>query len=306
MYVIPPDMYGLVRKWCGISDGMKVLDVGCGTGFFTRLLAGGGRGVEVTGLDTEEAFIEYARRAGAADQPADPSDDTRTDQAPYQYRSPEYVLGDAFDMPFEDGSFDIVASHTFLTCISDPAGAMSEMKRVVRPGGRIVSMTTMSYMPPAVSLGDWPEDCGWRREFEEYFNRFYRAYFSIDRFKDRIRGLRPAEVPRFFAEQGLGQVSLYPVGRAFSLSNAAMSDDDKLRYIDLYQASEERKLDAYMQLPAMKEYVTEEDAELFRSLIREKCAWHRADLDENSIWEWEGGASVLVTGIFEGKRDHEY
>ena len=66
LFLIQPELKPLVRAWCGIRDGMKILDVGCGTGYFTRLLAEGGENVAITGLDLEEPFIAYAKDISVA------------------------------------------------------------------------------------------------------------------------------------------------------------------------------------------------------------------------------------------------
>ena len=279
MFLIPKEMAPVVRQWCGVREGIRLLDVGCGTGYFTRLLTQGSTAVTAVGLDLEEPFIEYAK-AEAAEQ-----------KLPIKF-----VVGDALNLPFEDASFDLVASHTFLTSVPDPERAFAEMKRVLKPGGTIASVTPMGFLPSAMSQGSWPEDFAWYKEFEASYLKFYRIYNKLDPARSHQSGLAPASVPRFFVKQGMKQICVYPLGKVFSLSNAAISNEEKLRYLALYQSSEEKKLDAFMGLPEMRELVSEEEAEHFRGLIREKCAWHRAHLNENEIWEWQGDSNLLVTG----------
>lgn len=280
MSMIPAELHPVVRSWCGVRDGSRILDVGCGTGFFTRLLTSGPEQVSAVGVDLEVPFIEYARNAAAK-----------------RDLDIEFLVGDAYDLPFEDQSFDVVASHTFFTIVPDPQKAISEMLRVLRPGGILASVTPMSFMPSAMTFGRWPDNVEWHKEFEAEFNRFYGLYMKFDPLGTRIRGLKPSAIPGFFADNALKTVCGYPLGRCFSLSNAAMPEADKLTYLDLYQESEEYKLNVFMRLPEMREQVTEEEAERFRSLIRQKCDWHRNHLDENSIWEWQGSVNLLVTGV---------
>lgn len=282
MFLVPPEMHPLIREWCGLKDGMNVLDVGCGTGYFTRLLAEGGKKVTVTGLDLEKPFIEFAkRRAAHFDPPI------------------TFIEGDALNLPFGDETFDLVVSHTFLTSVPDPVRAMDEMKRVTRPGGRIASVTTMSMVPGLSDDGQYPEDCGWLAEYRRMSRKFTDACFSIDPIEPRVAGLNPVRVPRFFAEQGLKKISAWPLGKVFSLSNAAVSPEEKLLYLDLFEDSENKQLDAFMALPEMRAYFTEEDADSYRRLIRERCDWYRERPEENAVWEWQGGANVLVAGIRE-------
>lgn len=282
MFLVPDGMAPLVRQWCGLRDGMRILDVGCGTGYFARLLTSGSENVTAVGLDLDETFIRYAREL--ADNEGLPI---------------EFVTGDALSLPFEDRSFDLVVSHTFFTIVPDPKKAMEEMKRVVRPGGMIASVTPMNFFPSLYDGGCYPEDCAWNRELEQLLNKVYLAYNRIDPVATRTAGLKPRDVPRFFVGQGLKKVSAYPLGAVMSLSNAALSPEDKGRYLELYEVSEIKKLDAYMRLPEMRDMVGENEAERLRRLIREKCDWYRERLDENAVWAWQGDLRVLITGIRE-------
>ncbi len=282
MFMIPKDMIPLVRRWCGLKDGMRVLDVGAGTGYFTRLLASGPERVTVTGLDRDDVFVEYARRkAGALGLPVD------------------FVPGDALALPFADNSFDLVASHTFLTSVPDPVKAMSEMRRVLRPGGTVASVTPMSFDNFAWDPGRYPEDCEWAKTYESLHEQLYEACFALDPFESRTAGVDPALVPRLFADSGLRRICIYPLAKAISLSDAALSPEEKLRYVDLYERAEEKHLEAFMALPEMAEHFTRHQADEFLRLLREKCAWHRAHLNENTVWDWVGSACLLVTGVWE-------
>ena len=90
-----------------------MIDVGCGTGYFTRRFAMDG--VQVTGIDPNPAMIDYARSYRAADE--------------------HYVRGDARSLPFPDRFFDYCVSVTSLCFIKEQELAVSEMVRVTR--GRI-------------------------------------------------------------------------------------------------------------------------------------------------------------------------
>lgn len=277
-FLILPEYEPLIRSWCGVKNGMRILDVGCGTGYFTRLLTRGDESVQAVGIDLEEPFIRYAREAAAA--------------LPI-----EFLVGDALNLPFEDDSFDLVTSHTFFTSISDPVRAMDEMKRVLKPGGMIASVTAMNFTYHAVDMGLYPKDCKWVLPFQILMNKLYTAYDKLNPVQSYIPGVNPARMPRFFAEQGLKQISAYPIGKMTSWSNAAIPAEQKLQWLDLYYRSEVDRLDAFMALPEMKDYFTETDAARYRELLNEKCLWLRAHPDENEVWEWNGGANLLVTGI---------
>lgn len=99
--------------------GMKLLDVGCGTGLYALDLAG--KGLEVTGVDISRPMLERAR--------------TKAAQAGLQVTLLE---ADAQNLPFAGENFDAVISVTALEFVSDLAAALREAFRVLKPGGRLV------------------------------------------------------------------------------------------------------------------------------------------------------------------------
>jgi SAM-dependent methyltransferase len=102
-----------------IADGNDVLDIGCGTGALTRELAQFvTKKGSVTGFDLSESMLGVAREAcpGAT-----------------------FQQGNVADMPFDESTFDAVVSAFMLMFVPDPQQALSEMRRVLRPGGRIVA-----------------------------------------------------------------------------------------------------------------------------------------------------------------------
>ena len=94
--------------------GRRLLDVGCGTGFFTA--AAERRGASVTSLDIGVALLRQVRLKAASD----------------------LVAGDACALPFHDASFDVVVSSECIEHTIDPLRAAAEICRVVKPGGLVV------------------------------------------------------------------------------------------------------------------------------------------------------------------------
>jgi len=100
-----------------ISAGADVLDVGCGTGGFSRAIARSAP-ARVTGYDLSERFIEQARTLPAPEAGA-----------------VEWVVGDAEQLPFDDSSFDRVLLSLVLHQLPHPRAAVREAFRVLRGGG---------------------------------------------------------------------------------------------------------------------------------------------------------------------------
>ena len=104
--------------------GAAVLEVGCGPGHLSSRLAD--QGLNVTGLDLDPAMVERARAN------AEPAASSRVGPGP------TFVVGDAAGLPFADASFDLVVSTFSMHHWSDRAAGLSEIARVLRPGGRVV------------------------------------------------------------------------------------------------------------------------------------------------------------------------
>jgi SAM-dependent methyltransferase len=131
----------LFRQWvepllhaAAVGPGDRMLDVACGTGVVARAaaerVAPDGK---VTGVDLNPAMLAVARRVA-------PEIDWRQ--------------GDVAALPFGDRAFDVVSCQAAMFFFHDPTGALSEMGRVTRPGGRVVvqSFSSLSAQP---AYGPW-------------------------------------------------------------------------------------------------------------------------------------------------------
>jgi ubiquinone/menaquinone biosynthesis C-methylase UbiE len=109
-----------LKQMIGNVKGKRVLDVGCGEGYFSRFFAKAG--AKVTGIDLSENLIEAAR-----------------DEEKKQPLGVEYFATDAADLNMLDSEvFDIAYCHMALHDIPDYKGAIVEVARVLRTGGRFV------------------------------------------------------------------------------------------------------------------------------------------------------------------------
>jgi ubiquinone/menaquinone biosynthesis C-methylase UbiE len=117
-------------KFAGISPGLRVLDVACGTGVVAITAAR--MGANVTGLDLTPELLERAR-----------------DNSQIARLEIEWHEGDVEKMPFKNGTFDAVLSQYGHMFAPKPELALSEMLRVLKPGGTIAFST----WPPDLMMG---------------------------------------------------------------------------------------------------------------------------------------------------------
>lgn len=120
-------------EWLDIPDGGIALDVGAGPGSITTSLAhaAGPDGLAL-GIDISKPMLTRAVRAAAGPQVG-------------------FLRADAQKLPFRDGTFDAAISVAVLQLIPDPAAALAEIARVLKPGGRLAVMVP-TLRPP---LGLW-------------------------------------------------------------------------------------------------------------------------------------------------------
>jgi len=112
----------LLRR-SGMAQARSVLEVGAATGALTGELSLDWQ-ARVVGLDLEWTRLAYARLR-----------DPRTC----------FTQADAHSLPYRSGSFDLSVCHFLLLWVRDPAGAVTEMRRVTRPGGFVLALAEPDY-----------------------------------------------------------------------------------------------------------------------------------------------------------------
>jgi ubiquinone/menaquinone biosynthesis C-methylase UbiE len=180
-----PELYAALDELSLPLDG-SVLDVPCGDGFYAAHLAA--RAGRLVAADASSAYLSLAREALSDHPPA------------------EVHRADAYALPFEDGTFDLVFSAQSLISLDDPAKAIREMVRVTKPRGHVAILESDQYHHILLTL---PPD------LELTVQRALRAHARHKGDEERIAPAR--QVRRLMQEAGLRGVRR----RTFAADRAA-------------------------------------------------------------------------------------
>jgi ubiquinone/menaquinone biosynthesis C-methylase UbiE len=163
-------------EFAGLNEGERILDVGCGNGSLAFTLAETTELREIVAIDYSALFVEEAARLNT-----DPRIKIRQ--------------ADACDLPFEDGSFDRALSLLVLHFVPEAGKAVSEMRRVVRPGGTVAAAVWdhLGGMPAMRMMVDTVAALG-------EGGRQFRDRYCFQPM------MQPGEMKRTFADQGLSDV----------------------------------------------------------------------------------------------------
>lgn len=121
----------LVFSMVDIKSGEAILDVGCGTGNYTIELAR--KGVDVIGIDSSEEMLNFAIQ-----------------KVKGELLKAEFQVANALNLPYPDQSFDLILSNGLLCFLREPEKALTEMYRVLKPGGRLIIGVLNKWSPWAL------------------------------------------------------------------------------------------------------------------------------------------------------------
>lgn len=128
-----------------LEPGQRLLDVGCGPGTITLDLASRVAPGRVIGIDAEAEVIAQAEKL-------------RREKGAAQV---SFATGNVYELDFGDASFDVVHAHQVMHHLRNPVAALTEMRRVLRPGGvlgvRESDYGAFVWSPPDPLLDRWLE-----------------------------------------------------------------------------------------------------------------------------------------------------
>jgi len=178
------------------SKNLQILDVGCGPGVSTFVLAKDLRKSQVIGIDCAGSMIERA---------------CQHHKRKFKYlNNVVFQQEDASSLSFADRSFDLVVGHSFIYLVENRLAVLNEIRRVLKPGGVAV------FMEPNANGSLWKAFPVALQHSNELFLRPKAALFFVvsmimwrtySRFPGRFT---PELLQKLFAEANFAEVSLYP------------------------------------------------------------------------------------------------
>jgi ubiquinone/menaquinone biosynthesis C-methylase UbiE len=177
-------------KWLGLKPAMLVVDVGCGSGYFTRILARGlqGKG-RVIGIDSDETLIRDAEKIAYKER----------------LSNVEFMVGSIYEIPLPADYADLVTCHIVLCNLPRQFDALLEMKRVVKTGGKVV------VIEPAGGGGVYYPDERldklhekFRRAFGKALDKEWRQKLNMTDYIEKIH----LKLPELFLKAGLKNITL--------------------------------------------------------------------------------------------------
>lgn len=165
-----------------IKSGMKVLEVGCGTGLLSHKIKKYYPTCNITGVDLDTCNIEYANK--------------KSQELNLQCN---FLCGDVADLPFEDNSFDLCFSHT-VSQYCEPVKFTSEQYRVLKPGGKIVLLSVLNNNQKELWVPD--ENC----EEIELFGKLWDEAMKNENSKVKTYESNAVSFCNYFYKQGFKNI----------------------------------------------------------------------------------------------------
>jgi ubiquinone/menaquinone biosynthesis C-methylase UbiE len=183
------------RTMAPLVPGPRVLDLGVGPGTSALEMACADRSRGYVGLDRSAGMLRLARRRAAAAGIALP-----------------LVRADALRLPFRDGALDAATGHSFLYLLDDPARALAEVRRALRPGGGV------AFLEPRAGAASVREALAAGGPRHAFAMSLWREMARLHRRFDE------ATLPALLERAGFARARAWPVLSGFGVMATAARD----------------------------------------------------------------------------------
>ena len=256
-----------------LKPRMRIVDMGCGTGDFTRYLAELVSGnCDIIGVDNRSSSLRAAK-----------SETMKADLA----RNISYRKGDAYKIPVIDSWADLTCCRTVLMHLAEPLRAVREMVRVTRTGGMVAAFEQSN-----LSLLYVPED----ESLKELAHELSEAYANgIKKLEGKDYAIGP-KLPFIFGQAGLKEITAELQADVYLSCDPRRKLDDVRAELEFYLAfyNETRKIEAKTMLAGG---ASKQKIDLYNRWFEK---WAKSLLADNqklrSDTSFHAGGLILVAG----------
>lgn len=164
----------------GLKNGDKILDLGCGNGYFSFILSRLPLRLEITGIDSDLNAIKEARNL-------------------IEKKKAKFVIGEVEKMPFPKKYFDKVIMSEIIEHVKDDMKVLKEARRVLKPGGVLILTTPNKDYPFLWDPINWM--------LEHFFNFHISSGFFAGIWNQHLRLYRPEEIKINLEKSGFRMVT---------------------------------------------------------------------------------------------------
>jgi ubiquinone/menaquinone biosynthesis C-methylase UbiE len=267
------DRKDLILYILGLRKGMKILEVGCGTGALARKLALWlGNDTTIVGLDRDTNFINYARSKAMEKGLTNMS----------------FVEGDALQLPFEDNSFDACFSFNVIELVPNREFLL-EQKRICKDGGKVSVMATITNKEIASVPNEAPKQTEREKELMKPFELFFEKIVN-EHLENHWIGYDG--LPRLYDELGFRDVQVDAIAlpvvaddsrNSIKTKRLIIENDYKIPYLETVE----------MRQGAIESKLSESDIAELKMLIENRFT-ERWNYIEKGIKLWDYRISIVL------------
>lgn len=163
-----------------LKKGDKILDLGCGNGYYSFLLSKLPLKLKITGIDNHVNAVEDAKIFVGE-------------------RNVQFIIGNAEKLPFPENSFDKIIMSEIIEHVKDDIRVLKEVRRVLKPGGVLVLTTPNKDYPFLWDPINW--------FLEHFFNFHIKSGFFAGIWNQHVRLYRPEEIKKRLGKVGFKIIS---------------------------------------------------------------------------------------------------
>lgn len=271
----------ILLNYFGLSPDMNVLEVGCGPGTLALYLAEGIAPGRIIGIDLDEVFIEIAKN--------------KAKQAGIS--NVYFVVGDAYNLPFDDRSFDAVVSYTGIGVLADPELAVHEMLRVCQPGGSISIAEAVTNRFgihfPGIDFVAEEELFPGSKRYHELMNRVHAVAVNTPIPGVGSKRWTVQSLFGLLGQLGVNKLRFNAWGYGSAPDDARVSLEQQQNFRLAEYKSQRRLLETLRDSSQESPGVSIEEFNELTALTDARFDWLR----DHAAYDWEAGVSIVVSGI---------